>query len=110
MIEGCGCVIDVAPVHAPAATGSFMVSAPCSHLWGGSAEAGAGAMLVACRLAGLSALILDYAVKAARAQFGSTQRSSGHRGQRAEDMVRPTRRIVGRSGREISGVSRDGAR
>jgi hypothetical protein len=30
-------------------------------------------MLVACRLAGLSALILDYAVKVARAQFGPTQ-------------------------------------
>ena len=29
-------------------------------------------MLVACRLAGLSALILDYAVKVARAQFGPT--------------------------------------
>jgi hypothetical protein len=33
----------------------------------------AGAMLVACRLAGLSALILDYAVKVARAQCGPTQ-------------------------------------
>ena len=30
--------------------------APYSHRWGGSAEAGAGAMLAACRLAGLSAL------------------------------------------------------
>jgi hypothetical protein len=31
-------------------------TAPCSHLWLDGAEAGAGAMLVACRLAGLSAL------------------------------------------------------
>jgi len=38
-------------------------------------KAGAGAMLVACRLAGLSALSQDYAVKVARAQFGPTQRS-----------------------------------
>jgi hypothetical protein len=30
-------------------------------------------MLVACRLAGLSALILNYAVKVARAQCGPTQ-------------------------------------
>jgi hypothetical protein len=33
-----------------------MVSAPCSHLGFEGAEAGAGAMLVAYRLAGLSAL------------------------------------------------------
>ena len=46
-----------------------MGSAPCSHLWGGSAEAEAGAMLVACRLAGLSALILDYVGGLAVAQL-----------------------------------------
>jgi hypothetical protein len=33
-------------------------------------------MLVACRLAGLSALILDYAVEVARAQFGPPQYAS----------------------------------
>ena len=43
----------------------------------GGAEARAGAMLVACRLAGLSALILDYAAKVARAQFGPTQSPIG---------------------------------
>jgi hypothetical protein len=35
------------------------------------AEAGAGAMLVACRLAGLSALETYYAKVRARAQFGA---------------------------------------
>ena len=35
---------------------SVMISAPCSHLGIEGAEAGAGAMLAACRLAGLSAL------------------------------------------------------
>ena len=41
-------------------------------------------MLVACRLAGLSALDAYCAVKELRAQFGPTRRSSGHSGQRAE--------------------------
>jgi hypothetical protein len=52
-----------------------MERAPCSHLWMEHAEAGAGAMLVACRLAGLSALVQYYAGVRARAQFGPT---SGH--------------------------------
>ena len=47
-----------------------MVGAPCSHLWGRSAEAGAGAMLVACRLADLSALEGHYAEVSVSAQFG----------------------------------------
>jgi hypothetical protein len=38
-----------------------MVGAPCSHLEAEGAEAGAGAMLVACRLADLSALGAHYA-------------------------------------------------
>ena len=38
-----------------------MKSAPYSHLGMEHAEAGAGAMLVACRLAGLSALDAHYA-------------------------------------------------
>ena len=49
---------------------SVMVDAPYSHLWGGGAEAGAGAMLVACRLAGLSALEGHYADDNAQAQSG----------------------------------------
>ena len=38
-------------------------SAPCSHLWGVKREAGAVAMLVACRLAGLSALSAQLCVR-----------------------------------------------
>ncbi len=53
-----------------------MEAHPARTFGEGSAEAGAGAMLVACRLAGLSALILDYAVKVARAQCGPTQFAS----------------------------------
>ena len=40
---------------------SVMISAPCSHLGIEGAEAGAGAMLAAFRLAGLSALGVHYA-------------------------------------------------
>ena len=47
-------------------------SAPCSHLGMEHAEAGAGAMLVACRLAGPSALEGHYAGVRARVQFGRT--------------------------------------
>ena len=50
-----------------------MESAPCSHLRVEHAEAGAGAMLVACRLAGLSALEGHYAGVSARAQFGASR-------------------------------------
>ena len=52
------------------ATGLVMISAPCSHLGMGHAEAGAGAMLVACRLAGLSALGAHYAGVKWRAMRG----------------------------------------
>ena len=45
-------------------------TAPCSHLWLDDAEAGAGAMLVACRLAGLSALEAYYAGVSMGAQCG----------------------------------------
>jgi hypothetical protein len=53
----------------------FIARAPCSHLGIGGAEAGAGAMLVACRLAGLSTLETYYAGVRAPAQFGPTPRS-----------------------------------
>lgn len=43
--------------------------APCSHHWGGT-EAEAGAMLVACRLVGLSVLDAHYAGAAADVQSG----------------------------------------
>jgi hypothetical protein len=56
--------------------GSVLVDAPCSHL-GEEAEAGAGAMLVACRLAGLSALETYYARVRAGAQFGAARVHSG---------------------------------
>ena len=60
--------------------------------WGyEGAEAGAGAMLVACRLAGLSALEGHYAGLNACAQFGPTQRSSGHGGQRDRRLRNPRR-------------------
>jgi hypothetical protein len=44
----------------PAREPPLMVSAPCSHLTSKDADAGAGAMLAACRLAGLSALDAHY--------------------------------------------------
>jgi hypothetical protein len=47
-------------------------SAPCSHLWFEGAEAGAGAMLVACRLAGLSALETYYARLVTLTQLGAS--------------------------------------
>ncbi len=47
-------------------------AAPFSHHGGEGAEAGAGAMLVACRLAGLSALETHYADVNRRAQCSAT--------------------------------------
>jgi hypothetical protein len=58
--------------HLSADRGSWtsMESAPCSHLWIEDAEAGAGAMLVGCRLPGLSALGAHYAGVKWRAMNG----------------------------------------
>jgi hypothetical protein len=49
-----------------------MINAPRAHLWLEGAEAGAGAMLAACRLAGLSALVFDYAVGGAGRQLAGS--------------------------------------
>ena len=51
-------------------TSQLMRRRTCSHLGMEHAEAGAGVMLVACRLAGVSALVAHYAGDNAQAQFG----------------------------------------
>jgi hypothetical protein len=57
-------------------TSTVTASAPLLAPWMEHAEAGAGAMLVACRLAGLSALETYYAEVRVGAQFEPTQRAA----------------------------------
>ena len=62
---------------------------PCSHLGIEGAEAAAGAMLAACRLAGLSALEAQYAGVRARAQCGRRRVTVGACLERGSPRRRP---------------------
>src|SRR5271157_4310435 len=85
---------------------------PCSHLGieGAEAEAGAGAMLVACRLAGLSALEAHYAAAKSGAQCGRTRAFRKWRPRPQKARTRALRVIRGRVAKAAPGGETHGRR
>jgi hypothetical protein len=66
---------------------------PCSHHWVVKRGSGSGAMLVACRLAGLSALEAHYADDNAQAQSGVEEHQGRRRPRPSEVRARARREL-----------------